>query len=115
MRTEFDIGVAMDENHEIGICMELEIGRIRIFSSKKVTKEMKEMYMRMEICGPAYRYCESRKNRPFEVDRCAIYAAVPKAEWKAFWNAIKCSTLWARPPKSRMRWRAFSLGMTGND
>ena len=37
------------------------------------------------------------------------------AWWKSFWNAIKCPTQWARPPKNWMRWRAFSLAMTGHD
>ena len=65
MLTEFNIGVTMD-------------GIDRVFSSKKVTKEMKEMWM--EICEPVCKCCESLKNRSSKVDRCAIGAALPKVD-----------------------------------
>ena len=52
MLAEFNTGAAMDDV-------------VRVFSSKNVTKEMKEMWM--EICTPVYKYCEAIKNRQFEV------------------------------------------------
>ena len=65
MLTEFNIDVTMDDID-------------RAFSSRKVTKEMKEMWMK--ICEPVCKYGESLKNRSFEVNRCAVEAASPKAD-----------------------------------
>ena len=65
MLTEFNIDITMDEID-------------RVFSSRKVTKEMKEMWMK--ICEPVYKYCESLKKGSFEVNRCNIDAALPKVD-----------------------------------
>ena len=65
MLTEFNIGVTTEEID-------------RVFTSRKVTKEMKGMWM--EICEPVCKYCESPKNRSFDVNRCAIGAAFSKVD-----------------------------------